>query len=62
MWMGWQVERPRAALGLSELEQGGQLADALISVHFCFSLILSVVGEERGGFLRVPLCLFARLC
>ena len=33
---GRQVERPRAALGLSELEHVGQFADALIRVHCLF--------------------------
>lgn len=51
---GWQVERPRAVLGLSELEQGGQLADALVSVHCCVFLSLwltcmrAVVGVLVG--------------
>ena len=33
---GWQVERPRAALGSGELEHVGEFADALIRVHCLF--------------------------
>ena len=48
---GRQVERPRAALGLGELEHVGEFADALIRVHRVFISFLRTRAALSGYLL-----------